>query len=347
MKQITKNNDTINENVNVPRLFTEFERQNQRDLVKRILIKNLTNEAVQGFFKIFFSSSKSIKIFWSLSLILANGLNAYLVISSILTYLSYGVSTSSKAIVENPTDFPQITICNNNQFCTRNAIDTLKQINRELNMSVDIFNETQMNNLTYDVKKEKIKLVYNAAIARMLSKNFSEEQRKNLGHSLDDILFECYFNNQKCTPNDFKWKFDRYYGNCFVFNSGFNASGHKVDMKRSLMPSSAYGLQISFYVGFHKKLSLFNSIWGKGGYLRIKNATIVEDDSIDGIYLTPGFYPSIVLERKFIFHLPKPYSECDLDNANEARVNADSSLYELIRRSPFSYSQQFCFNQCK
>ena len=149
--------------------------KSQSNLVKRLLKQNLTIEAVQGFFKIFFASSKTIKCFWTLSLFVANGLNAYLIISSIMTYLSFSVSTSSKQIVENPTDFPKITICNNNQFCTLKAIEFFKQINKELNASGDIFNETQMLNLTYDFKQETIKLVYNAAVARMLSKNFSDE----------------------------------------------------------------------------------------------------------------------------------------------------------------------------
>ena len=241
--------------------------KSQSNLVKRLLKQNLTIEAVQGFFKIFFASSKTIKCFWTLSLFVANGLNAYLIISSIMTYLSFSVSTSSKTIIENPTDFPQITICNNNQFCTLKAIEFLKQINRQVQPDLDIFNQTQLSQMSFESKEKTIRFVYNAAVARMLSKNFSEEQRQSLGHSLDEILFDCKFNNQKCTSNDFKWKFDRFYGNCFVFNSGFKASGHKVDMKRSLLPSSAYGLQISFYVGFHKNLSLFNSIYGKGSLI--------------------------------------------------------------------------------
>jgi len=321
-------------------------KRSRDDDMKNLIKQNLTNEAVQGFFKIFFSSSRTIKLFWTLSLIIGNALNAYLVISSIVTYLSFGVSTSLKTIVENPTDFPQITICNNNQFCTSDAIEFLKQVNSQVKPSIDIFNQSQMNTLGHDGKAEVIKFVYNAAIARMFSKNFTDKQRKSLGHSLDEILYECRFNNQKCTSDDFVWKFDRFYGNCFVFNSGFNASGHRVKIKQSLMPSSTYGLQISFYVGFHKNLSLFNSMYGKGGYVRIRNATKLEDDSLDGILLTPGLFPSIALDRELVFHLPKPYSYCDLENSPSMNTHFESSLFKLIEHSSYAYSQQFCFNQC-
>jgi hypothetical protein len=69
----------------------------------------------------------------------------------------------------------------------------------------------------------------------------------------------------ECTHEDFSWKFDRYYGNCYTFNSGFNASGHVNDFKKSYVGGSMYGLQIQFYVGFHEELNIINSLYGRGG----------------------------------------------------------------------------------
>jgi len=79
--------------------------------IKKILNKDLSNEAVQAFMKVFNSSHKIINIFWTLSVFVLIGLCSYLIIQSILTYLSYGVSTTMINIVENPADFPKITIC--------------------------------------------------------------------------------------------------------------------------------------------------------------------------------------------------------------------------------------------
>ena len=81
------------------------------DQIKQILTKDLSNEAIQSFLKIFFSTHKVIKFFWLLCVLVSMGLCSYLVIQSILSYLSYGVSTSTKNVVENPTDFPKITFC--------------------------------------------------------------------------------------------------------------------------------------------------------------------------------------------------------------------------------------------
>ena len=79
--------------------------------IRHLFVTNVTNEAFQGFFKVLFAPKKTIKIFWILSLIVSNALNAYLVVQSILSYLTFEVSTSSKFLAENPTLFPKITIC--------------------------------------------------------------------------------------------------------------------------------------------------------------------------------------------------------------------------------------------
>ena len=175
----------------------------------------------------------------------------------------------------------------NNQFTTSYAVSFIREINQQVLPDIDIFNTTQMEQLSLPDKMSYINTIYTAAISVMTSNNFTNDQRKLLGHSLDDILFSCTFNQQPCSSSDFIWKFDRYYGNCFVFNSGYNASG-KTDIKKSLISGSLYGLQLQFYVGFNDQLSLFNSIYAKGGFLKVENSSFLLDDSLDGIFLTPG-----------------------------------------------------------
>jgi len=169
----------------------------------------------------------------------------------------------------------------------------------------DIFNATQMNELKSVEKLEFINTVYNAAVSRMLSENVTDDERKQLGHSLDDILFSCLFNNQPCGPNDFVWHFDRYFGNCFIFNAGYNeTTGEKANIKKSLLSGSQYGLELQYYVGFNEKLSLLNSIFSRGGFAKIENSSFLLDDSLDGIQLTPGdakIFTGFKLPNKFIY----------------------------------------------
>jgi len=69
-----------------------------------------------------------------------------------LSYLSFGVSTTSRTLYEAPALFPKITICNLNPFTTEYAMEYLRQINKEVNSTFDIFNDEQMSKLTYDDK---------------------------------------------------------------------------------------------------------------------------------------------------------------------------------------------------
>jgi hypothetical protein len=109
----------INENTNSNETYSSIKvRRHQNRQIKELIKRELTNEAIQDFFKVFFASHLSIKIFWTISIVISVGLCSYLVIQSILTYMSYGVNTTTRNIVENPTDFPRITICMLNFFLT-------------------------------------------------------------------------------------------------------------------------------------------------------------------------------------------------------------------------------------
>ena len=112
------NNDT--------KKYSKANRRAHYAQIKALLRETLTNEAVQGFLKIFFASHLAVKLFWTLSLLVANGLCAYLVVQTVLAYFSYGVSTTSRVINENPALFPKITICNNNQFTTAYSVEFIK-----------------------------------------------------------------------------------------------------------------------------------------------------------------------------------------------------------------------------
>ena len=154
---------------------------------------------------------------------------------------------------------------NNNQWTTRYALDFLKELSQEMKPNESIFNASYMATLGTYQKYEKVSSLYTMATSEVFSRNFTNDEKKRLGHDWNDIMFKCIFNNMDCTAEDFTWKFDRYYGNCYIFNSGLNASGDSVDVKESFVGGSMYGLQLQFYVGFHEELSIINSLYGRGG----------------------------------------------------------------------------------
>ena len=101
------------------------------------------------------------------------------------------------------------------------------------------------------------------------------------------------------------------------------------------------------YVGFNSNLTLFNSLFGKGGIIKVENDSYLSDEKLEGVFLRPGQSLSIIVDRIFNFYLPKPYSNCDILNENSHGAVFDSDLFELIYHSHFEYSQQLCFNQCE
>jgi len=93
----------------------------------------------------------------------------------------------------------------------------------------------------------------------MIRDNFTQESKQRLGHSLADILFSCKFDyGVDCSADNFTWYFDSDYGNCFIFK-GLGSS------RTQMSPGMDYGLRLSFYVGFHANLTLFNAFNGMSG----------------------------------------------------------------------------------
>ena len=149
--------------------------------------------------------------------------------------MEYNVITTTRIINETPAVFPKVTICNKNPFTSRNAFEFLSESNF-LNMSR--INETLNGDRT----------LANQYFARLRAglfgqiQNMPDEKKKKFSHDLNDTLLSCLFSYQPCNSDDFEWKWDSNYGNCFVFNSGFNSSGQKVELRKSSIGGNIYGL---------------------------------------------------------------------------------------------------------
>jgi hypothetical protein len=77
-----------------------------------------------------------------------------------------------------------------------------------------------------------------------------------------------------------------------------------------------------FYVNFYENLTQFNSFsiffggfGASGALIRIDNSSYLTSYlPKDGIKISPGSYTSISLSRSFKTNLPRPYSNCLIDN---------------------------------
>jgi hypothetical protein len=198
--------------------------------------------------------------------------------------------------------------------------------------------------LDYNEKSSVMYDIYIAALYAML--NLSDDKKKRLGHDIQDILIDCKFNGGICNASDFSWEFDTFFGNCFVFNSGLNSKNEHVNYKRSQVAGSLFGLNLKFYVNYHESLIPFNSNNYKGAYVRIENNTYFSDDLLyNGIYVSPGKWWNVLINRKVSYILPKPYSSCELDNEIGNKY-VKTHLLDLFAYSQYQYTQQSCIIQC-
>jgi hypothetical protein len=280
----------------------------KKELINTILKGVLYNSFAQAIIKIIQTPHVTLKIFLILFVLASTSLASYLVVSSILSYFTFDVSTTSRTIYETPTLFPKVTFCNVNWFATEFA---------------------------YNLTQKAIKF---SQVMHLPS-----DQKKKLGHSLSDILVKCFFNSHPCYPTDFTWSFDVNYGNCFTFNSGFDSSGNVSDLRRTFIAGHDLGLQLTFYVNIYEKLlNNTDNTFGLGGVVRIGNSSYLTDYLDGGLFVPPGSSTYITVDREFKTILAKPYSNCEI----VSNLGANSDLYTLISQSDFAYTQQLCFSQC-
>ena len=314
-------------------------------MIKHRLLNDIRTESFEICIKIFHAPNLFIRMFLLVFVCISAGLASYTVISSFMSYFAYQVITTSRTLYETPTLFPKITICPSNFFQTSYALEILKEANRQFNPNISLLNDDQMKLLDFQTAQTLIFDISLMANGIVISKNFSDDNRKLLSHNLDDVLLRCKFNFQNCTSADFLWYFDSYYGNCYIFNSGFNSTGHPVDLKQSSVAGLISGLQLEWYVNFNESLKYFRYRgMGSGLVLRIDNSSYLTDHNLDGIKVAPGFNTDIAINRAFKFTLPSPYSNCEIDASSPK--TSDSELFNLIAQSNYEYTQQLCFLQC-
>ena len=278
----------------------------------------LYNSFAQALLKFVETSNNLLKVFIFFFLLVLISLASFMTVETCMSYFSYEVTTTTRTIFETTSILPQVTFCNINFFTTKYAHEFLSQINSSYNFVqneslYESLNSTEINRFYFEVK------------SLIRDKKITNETLQKLSHSLDDILFGCSFNFKNCSSKDFIWIFNRHYGNCYVYNSGFDSQGNKVDsLANTSFSGSAYGLYLEIYVKSYEKLSLFNSVWvhnsgSMGGLVRLSNNSRFEEQTYfnDGIKLASGFQTDVQVERVLRSMKPKPYSNCEIDSGNK------------------------------
>ena len=282
------------------------ENLNKREQIISLLKEVLYNSLAQAIIKIFLSPFIIIKVILFMFVLTSTGLASFLVISSVMTYFTYGVSTTSRTIYETPTLFPKVTFCNFNRITTEYGFKLIQS-------------------------RKIIEVDY-----------LSVEEQKKIARDFNEILLNCTFELKTCNSSDFVWSYDPFYGNCYTFNSGFDSNGNRIDFKKSPLSGYVAGLQLTLYVNVYENLLNTGFVNGLGALFQIGNNSYITYYGVNGIRVAPGYSTNIAVDREFNSIMPKPYSNCDIDSM----FKLDSDLFNLISQSKYQYTQQLCLTQC-
>ena len=98
------------------------------------------------------------------------------------------------------------------------------------------------------------------------------------------------------------------------------------------------GFNVGFFTDFGSNAPQY------GLNILIENGTYLGEMRSNIMVVDGGTTNYIGIQRRFNSKLAKPYSNCDVDNQNPTNIN--SEYYNLIKTSPYQYSQRLCITQC-
>ena len=292
---------------------------NLGNLLKNAVTEFCDETTVQGLPHIQKSSNHiALRIFWALCT-LASAIYCIISCKNIFdNYYSRPTSTKISLVNEIPSQFPKVTFCNIKSLdCSKN--ETLNFINQN-----GIFSE-------FDTR------------VAMGNSNFTYSEKHQLGFSIDDMLYECIYNNKKCSSYYFSYFYSETYGNCYSFNSGYYANGSNQTILTSRSNGVKNGLQLAIYLG-DPSVDIYHT-YSAGVVVSIDNQSIVPFTKGDEIKVAARTNTDLIVDRTFTYKQPAPYGDCLADTSKSSSF---SSLYYdyIVRIQGQNYSQQYCSALC-
>ncbi|CAF1327291.1 unnamed protein product [Rotaria sordida] len=274
------------------------------------------------------SQSKHNCIFWTLSFLIFTGVMIYFVTESIQNYFQYPTQTSVSVVVEQSQTFPAVTICNYSPL----RYDTF--ISPFLNYTNSI-NVTNTNDTTI-FTGEQANEIYNF----LRDKLHANESMDEYLFSLEFMLIECLYNNQKCTTDDFTFFLSSKHGFCYTFNAKIK------DIKKSkIRQTNDDGGSGKLILRLYAHSDLYVPHVARdvtvGMVAMIHDNTQLPLIDVAGIELTPGRKHKLGYKKKQINFLSSPYTEC----TNQVPL-VMQAMYNRYGGADYAYSQGVCYLLC-
>jgi len=307
--------------------FSKTENSNQ---FKWRLMEACCSTKTHGLPNILKAKEKTTKAMWIICFLVSLSFSAYSVIQSITNYLKFDVVSLTRSINEPYSELPAILLCNKKSI----KIDYFNQIEME---EIESFANFSQNLSISDVHK---KLEFTKK--KFFSK-FTDKKRFMI--LLDKFLISCRYGSWYCSVNDFEPFFHFSHGGCYMFNSNaLKKYNNKSDIEtiKIYRPGFQNSLQIELFVGEpNDQLGIMSS--SVGFDILFLNSTDFSNQ-LDYLNLAPGFEYNIAIHKTIIEQIPKPYSNCQVDEANLETFN--SEYFKIFRKSNLTYKQSDCVDLC-
>ena len=153
---------------------------------------------------------------------------------------------------------------------------------------------------------DQVKTIIMANIVN--NKSLTSAQKRSFGFEINYMLLTCFYNDKPCTSNDFIWRYNFVYGNCFTFNSGYDNDGKKIPILKMTEPGSDRSFKLELFLG--DEISLGNYMIQSGAIVVIHNQSYTPLVEQEGLLLSTNYQTDIGITRSFIHKLENPYSKC-------------------------------------
>lgn len=175
---------------------------------------------------------------------------------------------------------------------------------------------------------------FTSALARS---GISDKERQSYGSSLEEMVIKCRFNNVACNKTYWKWRYDSYYGNCFMFNWDKNS------VLNSKLSQKANGLSVVLYLPFYDNFYAFNSDFG--AFVSINHVSASQMSSLNtGYDISVNTATNIALDRVVTNMLPPPYFDCI---ESEDIASYGSAYSHLFTEYNLTYKQSYDFKETR
>jgi hypothetical protein len=339
--------DTLKENETQKTPDTEEEIRKRKAERKRIILDfikdNLANSQSHGIPKIIKEENKIVKLMWVFCVIASSIACLAIIIINVVGFYKYEVTTKIRTVHELPTTYPTVKICNKNMFTTSFGLSFIKDIIKVNNLT-DIFDKSANSQWSTMNISDKTKAINEAILlSKQNAFSLSDQDKRSLSYDISDILISCSFDGRECVLTDFIWRFDRFFGSCFIFNSGFDQNGDSVPLKVNKQPGKFNGLKLLIYDGLSDD---FKKIYQDYGLtIKIDNSSNQNVQWKDSIDLFSNIETNIAVERIYSYQLTSPYSNCEIDNVYPKVF--ESELYNLFSANQHPYKQQYCIGNTR